>query len=381
MSADVKAAVPEASHARVAPQLRLASFNDYEAIAHVGSANLLRTGPFQDWQRLWLDSPLWSRLGKDWPMGWLLETASGEIVGTFMNLPSLYKFRGHDLICGNSRAWAVMPEYRGYALWLIDEYFNQTTADLCVSTTAGPTATPVVDRCATRIPRGAWDAYSYWLIGYPGLVRDKLRRQRVPLSKLVSYPAGLTLSLAFGLLSKPLPKLAGGFSIEAADRFDSRFDAFWDELVRQNPEKLIAERSGRALLWHFGVPMRAGRLWIFTASRDRRLRAYCVFTRIGEGVRCSVRLVDYQTLEPDADLLPGFLRVALRRCSQEDIHVLENYGRGVPKMRAFDECAPYHKKLLSWRFYYRAADAALDSALRDPRFWDPSVYDGDAAFG
>ena len=76
-----------------------------------------------------------------------------------------------------------------------------------------------------------------------------------------------------------LPKGAGSFNVDSLDRFDSQFDVFWRELVRQNPDKLLAERTAATLSWHFAIPMRKGRLWTLTASRNGELRAYCTFTR------------------------------------------------------------------------------------------------------
>ena len=93
-----------------------------------------------------------------------------------------------------------------------------------------------------------------------------------------------------------------------------------------------------------------------------------------------MRLVDYQSIEPDADLLPALLVAALERCAKEQVDILENFGRGVAKMRALDDCAPYRKKLSNWKFFYNAADAGLNAELRAARFWDPSAYDGEASF-
>jgi len=93
-----------------------------------------------------------------------------------------------------------------------------------------------------------------------------------------------------------------------------------------------------------------------------------------------MRLVDYQTLEPDQDLLPSLLQFALRRCAAEEIDILDHLGRGLPKMQAVDRFAPYRQKLTTWPFYYRATDPALCAELVQPRVWDPSSFDGDASF-
>ena len=194
-------------------------------------------------------------------------------------------------------------------------------------------------------------------------VKRALKRTHVPLSTILAYPAAGALRLKDAVQTRGLPA-AAAYTIEATDRFDVRFDAFWDELLRHNPETLLADRSSSSLAWHFGAPLRRGRVWIFTAARDRRLRGYCILKREDDGRGLPrMRLVDYQALEPEIDLLPALVRAALRRCADERISILEHFGPGVPAMRAFDASAPYRRKLMNWQCFYRAVDETLVGAL------------------
>jgi hypothetical protein len=363
------------------PRLRPARFEDYPQIQRVELGHLQDSLSADDWRRLFLDNPLWPRLGNTWPIAWVMEDAAGQVVGSMTNVPSLYRFRGRELICANGRSWAVSSEYRGYALWLLDEYFNQQGADLFINTTVGAKAMPALSTFSTRIPLGDWETLAYWVTRYRGFARKALEKMRVPLAGALATPAAAALWLKDAVLVKPLPAAPASVDIAAIDGFDSRFDLFWEELVRQSPEKLLAARDRQALCWHFAIPQRRGRLWIFTASRNALLRAYCVLIRHDrrQGVR-RMRLIDYQTVERDDDLLPGLLRAALQRCAAEDFYLLEHLGCGLPKMRSFDGFAPYRRKLPNWPFYYHAADAALAVELRVPEVWDPSGYDGDASY-
>jgi hypothetical protein len=342
--------------------LRPARFDDYEKIRQLGLTHSLEFPAAEDWRRLCLSNPLLRRFRRNCPIGWVLETEAGKIVGNFGTVRTLYTFRGDDVIAAAGSAWCVTAPYRGFALMLMDEYFNQPGVDIYINNAVSIPAVGSFDALSQRVPLGEWDSMSYWITGYVG-----------------DYPAEAAPT-------------SNAFTIDATDRFDFQFDAFWKELVRQNPEKLLAERSSEALSWHFGIPMRKGRLWILTASRHQQLRAYCILTRRDQAFRLpplphgdtegpsGMRLVDYQTIEPDVDLLPGLLQTALQRCAKEDVSILEHLGRGVPKMRALDDCVPYRKKLTNWKFFYRAADPGLDDELREAKFWDPSAYDGEASF-
>jgi hypothetical protein len=362
------------------PRLRPARFDDYPQIHQLEAAHLQATLSADDWHRLWLDNPLWPRLGNHWPIGWVLEDEAGRVVGSLGNVPSLYRFGGRELVCANGRAWVVRPEYRGFALWLMDEYFNQPGADLFINTTVNPMAVEAFSTLCARVPLGDWQTIAYWVTGYRGFARKVLQKLRIPLAGALALPAAALLRLKDALFARSLPAAGAEVVIAAAEGFDSRFDRFWEELVRLFPEKLLAGRDSQTLAWHYAIPMRQRRLWIFTAARGGLLRAYGVLNRQDwrQGVR-RMRLVDYQTLEPDADLLPGLLGAALRRCAAEDFYVLEHLGGGLPKMRSLDRCAPYRRRLPNWPFYYHATDPALDAELRRPEAWDPSSFDGDAS--
>jgi hypothetical protein len=363
------------------PEIRPATFDDYPSIQALESANLPAALPFDEWTRMWLDNPLWPRLGQNWPIGWVLKDESGWIVGSLGNVPSQYVFRGRELVCGNGRAWVVLPEYRGFALWLMDEYFNQPDAELFVNTTVNAVAAQVFSTLAERIPLGDWQTSSYWVTGYRGFARGAFDKIGVPLASTMAIPAAGALWMKDVLLARRLPATDPSLVLAETNGFDARFDQFWDEAVRQNPDRLLGVRDGRTLAWHFAIPLRRRQLWIYTASRNGLLRGYCVLKRqdSSQGLR-RMRLVDFQSLEPNADLLPDFLHAALSRCAAEGLDMLELVGRGVPKMRAFDDFAPYRRKLPNWSFYFQAADPALQETLQAPAVWDPSEYDGDASF-
>jgi hypothetical protein len=264
----------------------------------------------------------------------------------------------------------------------MDEYFNQDGAELFINTTVNALASNLVGALSTRVPLGDWQAAAFWVTAYRGFARTALLMKDVPMAGLLSFPAAAALRLKDAWKSKSLPALAASVEVAEIDTFDSRFDLFWEELAGQNPQKLLAVRDRQTLAWHFAIPMRKRHVWIVTASREGLLRAYCILKRedqpAGMQGLTRMRLVDFQSLEPSEDLLPGLLRAALRRCAAEGIHVLEHMGCNLPKMRSFDNFAPHWRKLQTWKYYFKASDPALDTELRNPEFWDPSTYDGDA---
>jgi len=374
------------------PLLRAARLEDYQDIQRLGLEHSLDVPSYEDWSGLWLNNPLRVRLSKNFPIGWVLETNRGELVGCMGTAWSRYTFQGETLISAVARAWFAPVEYRGFALELMDEYLNQPGVDLFINNCVSQPAHAAFSQFCTPIPLGRWNSMSYWVTDYRGFAERVLKSARVPLSGLLRYPVSAGLWMKDVTAGKRLHTNAAPFAAESLDRFDSQFDVFWRELVRQNPEKLLADRGAAALSWHFAIPMRKKRLWILTASRNGRLRAYCTLTRQdnafrlpalthndSQGIR-AMRLVDYQSIEPEVDYLSGLLEIALGRCRKEGVYILECLGCKVPKMHVVDEAAPHNVELENWKFYYRASDPDLNARLQEPMVWDPSAYDGDASF-
>lgn len=363
---------------RQAPVFRPMRFSDYAAVRALLADHGMGMPSFEHWSSRWIANRHWHNLGHEPPIGWVLVAATGEIVGSIETIPLLYKFRGTNLIAAVSRAWCVKSGYRGYALQLIDEYFSQDV-DVFISTTVGSAAVSTLSQFYGPIPLGRWDRMSYFVTDHVRFAKRALRKYQVPLASLLAHPTAWSLRLKDALSGAAPTQTPSAVEIETTTSFDTRFDAFWRELIHENPGKLLAERSSRALAWHFGSDLQSNRLWILTASSMGRMRGYCILRKdCGTDGGAKVVLIDYQNLDPQCDLLSDFLREALKRCAAERFYALQNFGIGVPKMRAFDEHAPYCRKLPNAIFYFGATNAALGAELREPQSWDPSLYDGDA---
>jgi hypothetical protein len=365
------------------PRFREARFEDYPQIQDVESVFFPDSLPPAQRRSLFLDNPLWPRLADTWPIGWVLEDATGRIVGSLNNIPSAYLLDGEEVLCANGHCWAVLPEYRGYATMLMDEYFGQEQPDVLVSAKVGSDATAVWSAYAQRVPVGDWSRAAYTVTRYRAFARAALRRKQVPdaAAAVVAPAAAVALRLKDRLTGTTLAAGAPSFEFSESESFDARFDEFWRELMEQNPKTLLGVRDSASLRWHYGIPMGASRLSIVTATGGGRIRAYCVLKQhLRPGGLRSMKIVDFQSVEPDVDLLPGLLRLALRRAAADGCAMLEHHGCGLAKMRAFDELAPYMAVKPAWSFYYLAVNPSLESRLSEPETWDPSEYDGDSSY-
>ena len=160
---EIAAARKDGKHARRRPQyasapaakVRVASFEDYDQIAAVHKRNGLTVRPREDWITFWKGNPAYRRLEDRWPIGWVLETHSGEIVGSIANLPLEYRLGGYDLVAAASCGWAVDAPYRGSALQLLGSFMNQPDVDFLLSTTVNDRSEPAYRAFGwSRVPVG-----------------------------------------------------------------------------------------------------------------------------------------------------------------------------------------------------------------------------------
>jgi hypothetical protein len=360
------------------PTVREAAFDDYQQIAALQARNGLSPRPRREWTALWQGNPAYERDRYRWPIGWVLESQPGRIVGSIANLPSAYLWKGELIRAATECDWAVDPEYRPFSLLLMQRITNQPNVDLLLTTTVGAAAEPSYAAFQwSRVPAGRWDRAAFWITGRRGFLRSALAKRRTPLAGLAIYPMALALSCRDGL-SRFGARRKSRLRIERKPEFDYSFDVFWEALKHRKQDVLLAVRSAAALRWHFqGFGPSA---WIVTASQGERVIAYAVFARRDnpEIGLTRLRLADFQALESTEEALNGILDWVIQRCRLEGIHMLEDLGcvlegLGIPRAKA-----PYRRDLASWAYYYRAQRSDLRDALKDYSVWDASSMDGDA---
>jgi hypothetical protein len=143
----------------------------------------------------------------------------------------------------------------------------------------------------------------------------------------------------------------------------------------------LPERTRDTLAWHFHYSLEEQNAWIVTASEGSRLVAYAIFDRqdnIAIGLK-RIRLVDFQALAGYGKMIDSALHCMLRKCRQEGIHVLEYAGCWLGPSGVLSISAPYQRTTSCWTYYYKARDKELCEALKDPKAWAPSSFDGDSS--
>lgn len=362
------------------PKLRQVVLEDYQQIAAFSAKyGFAGAGSRETWEHLWTDNPAFKATQGACPLGWVLEN-DRQIVGHIGNFPTLYELNGRQLVCASGRAWAVDPAHRGYSQLMLDEYLRQDLADLTLTNTANPLSYRAhLELGAAPVPVGRWEKRPIWITGYSQLLADWLSRRDVFAPTVLSYPLAALLSLKDTWHRAAVAKRAyREGEVAVSTGFDERFDTFWDDLRARYSNKLLAVRNRLTLEWHFKFPIREGRLWVVTVSREERMIAYAVF--LLEDNASAVRrmlLADFQSLDRDDALFYAILRAGLDRSRRSGIHLLVTIGFSASGTDT-SALAPYRRPLRSSPFVYKAKDH-LSRLLADPEVWCPSLYDADAS--
>jgi hypothetical protein len=335
---------------------------------------------FEQWKDLWLGNPLYDK--SRWPIGWVCENADGEIVGSVANIPLAYEFEGRPLIAATSRSLVVDSAYRSHSFWLLSKFFGQKGVDLFLNTTVNAKAAKLQEAFrALRVPVGEWNRSAFWVTNYRAFTASLMARKGMPGVAGLSYPLSAGLFVRDTLAGRARWGRRDGVQPEFCTQFDERFDVFWERLRTQRTRQLLATRSRQVLDWHFRHSLASNRTWLLTVSNADELSAYAVLSRHDNPSYDlqRMRLVDFQALPGQMELLRPILAHALRRCHEEGVHMLEAMAFGAEKQRVIDSTAPHYRALGSWRYFYKARNEQLAQRLLDPEVWDPSCFDGDAS--
>jgi hypothetical protein len=360
---------------------RQVAFDDYEKIAALQSRYAIGIESYEAWSHLWANNPTFHEF-QNWPMGWVLENEHNEIVGHVANIPLRYELANQRLVASASRAVVVDARYRSYSFQLLSRFFYQKPVDLFLATTVNAQASKAnqVFRVC-RVPVGQWDRSAFWITNYLGFSESLLAMKEIYHAKALGYPVATGLFLRDLLGARRFKAQRNGVEPEFCPGFDERFDEFWQQLRTAYPRQLLAVRSREMLEWHFKHALARNRAWVLTISKGSSLMAYGIFFRQDNPAHAltRMRLVDFQVLGGNTDLLRPILCHALSRCRREGIHMLEAIGFSAEKQQVIESLAPHARNLSSWRYFYKAGNRPLAETLKNPAVWDPSCFDGDAS--
>jgi hypothetical protein len=308
------------------------------------------------------------------PIGWVLETQDGKIVGTFSNIHMMYEIDGRRFKCGVAGSWGVDAEYRNSSLLLAMSYFNQKGVDFCFSGSASSISSrlmPVLK--AERIPSRDYDLGYFWITRHRTFAEAVLRKKKIPAAGVLAPAVGLGLKATDRRRRHSAQNCT---SLKRFAEFGEEFDEFWQKL-RQGRGRLRAVRTSAVLDWRFGSALRQHRAVVLGLLRGEELYGYVVLC---EKDREQLKLrqfvvADLQVLDDSSDQLVELLEAALEATRQEQLDALEWQGWNQAKRKQALSLNPRSYRYPVWPLYYKAIDPNLIPVLERADSWDFSPFD------
>ena len=355
-------------------RLRPASLVDADRITQLQKRHGVAALDAAAWRSQWEAAPFAAEF-RDVPIGWVLETEDGLVVGNLDNVHMLYELGGNKLKGAVASGWAVDQEHRSKSLQLMTTFLRQKNVDLPLIVSAAPTTERLLT--AMKIPRIPVPDYAtpcFWAVHPRAFARAALLKRSIPAAGLLAWPAGLAL------LARDVYRRSGrgrpASQVRRLREFDERFDLLWEN-VKAGATRLRAVRTRAVLEWRFRTELRGGKIAIVVIERGTTLVGYAVLVR-RDGSDLGMALYDVADIQAAGDdpatlrdLLLGSIQVA-----REDGVDAVKFMTGTPAKRApADALQPYTYRLPIWQLYFKAATPELSAALSTADAWDFSVFD------
>jgi len=362
-------------------RLREAQWEDYKGIASLRRSLGLSTNPFKDWIRLWRENPVFKELEGNWPIGWVLESDTGHIVGYLGNIPMRYELEGEKLLAAAASSWVVDSKYRSHALGLISKFIHQKIPDFLLDTSATSTAGKAIELFrARKVPTPGYDEVLFWITGYSGFGRSLFLRKKCPLPNVFGPLVGFALRAAESLSGHNFPvEKSTEWRPKTLFSFNDQFDDFWSK-IRQQKRKLLVVRDRSTLAWHFEPFFKRNLGWVAVCESGSEMVGYAVFIRRDNpetGLK-RVNLADIQILDNAPEVLLSLIETGLKQCREKKIDLLEIIGFEEEKRHILKTLGPWTRRFSHCPFYYLTNKKNLSNLLENPALWDPSITDGDA---
>jgi amino acid adenylation domain-containing protein len=329
---------------------RIATIDDIEGIWRVCSRAFApyANASLEDFRELchhrWLNNPC--RTNDD-PFGWVLETATGQIVGFHGVVPTRVWLGGQSHPAIAPTTWATDPGYGRQGLVLLSTYLNWGHNRFLLNTTANAITSAMHEATHAgmcKIPMEDFDQRLLWVLDFGRLIQWKLGQHDMPGSlrraagsriwrRLMATAAALAVGLPGGF--QPAMRASIGRSridftcrelpVEIVTHFDEEFDKLWEHARRHYD--ITTERTTASLNWrHIEPPRLLGRSFVLACRDGGRLGGYVALREPATTATGHVIVTDL-FYDPDRpDIMRNLLNAAFRFASARSASVLEVFG-------------------------------------------------------
>ncbi len=164
------------------------------------------------------------------------------------------------------------------------------------------------------------------------------------------------------------------------NKFNSKFDNFWNKLKKFNKNTFMFNRSSEWINWHLNHQFENNKTAIITEEQNDEIIGYsiCLFKNIDKMNLKKAILIDFVTLDDNHETYLNLLLHAIKEADKRECHLFEIVGFNNKKRKIINLLKPFLRKSSFFSFYFKSSNLKLSEILLDENSWDPSGLDGDS---
>lgn len=382
------------------PQIREATYNDYIGLKKLWIRNGLHKDEGYNYEynnddpeyNVWIDSfetnPVIKMGNVAWPIGWVLVNNENSIVGSFMNIPNVYSFRGKQYLGASGSGWAIDADYRNHSLLLLNKYARQDNVDLLVTTTPANKTQRVfstifknkyltIDTLYTKyflvLDYSVFKSETYRKYFIQSIDNRILKRMfnALPYSSYSLYDRICKRGVFSGEINKHI-------HIVKQTEITNAFDNLWRALTDKYNDRFIAIRDAEYMRWYIKDKLTDGSASLHFIYKDSELIGYALFHyKIIKNLNVAF-FTDLQLLDEKPMYLKNLLRIMRSEFKEKNIQIVEIVGFHQQKREIFNSMYPYRRKTSYPYIFYVFKNKELMNEINQVEVWDPTFLEGDA---
>ena len=255
--------------------IRKVKFEDHSEIKDLANKYKINTYEKKEWEEIWKNNPLLKNYNKEWIMGWAM-VENNKIVGHIGNIPTQYilnqkKYNGSIINC-----WVVQEEYRVHSIKLIKEYHSQQDIDFFIATTSSFKTSKILPAFGwKKMPAKDYDKKLNIILNFKNVYGAFLEKKFKRINFIFKQFYGIGNFLLYKKVNfwKNFNKKT---EFEVYNRFDSKFDEFWEKIKIKNKETFLYNRSSIWMNWHLNNNISKNNLSILVQKKDGKIIGYAI---------------------------------------------------------------------------------------------------------
>jgi len=360
--------------------IREVNFEDYIKIKSLVNRYNLQIYDKLNWEKMWKENPYLKKNNIKWCPGWIIEDGA-NIVGHIGNLPTQYYYNSipynGSIIC----CWVVDEKYRYHSIKLVHKYMSQKNIDFYIGTTANlKTANTLTAFGWKKMPVKNYNEKLYIILNLRKVIDSYLKKKKISISTLINNIIFYLSYIIFFNKINFWKKFETKNQVFVYNKFNSKFDNFWDKLKKNNKNTFMLNRSSEWINWHLNHQFENNKTLIITEEQNGQIIGYsvCLFKNIDNINLKKATLLDLVSLNNNHETYFNLLLHSIKESKKKDCHLFEIVGFNNEKREIMNSIKPFVRKNPFCPFYFKSNNSKLNEILLNKNSWDPSELDGDS---